>query len=203
MGYAFIHAPKAKCPPHPSQHFANLEDRIRGFPAPFILVPLSTLLLGKVPIEMPCPEELSFMEIQDIYFDRTMYVKTMLTRIVTNRMGSASINRSGCEGCIHCRLVCDKPVKSSTESLHIYGDSETDMTTRSKILKGSDPPLPRQLRAWVDGWTERRRLWRERESIITDGRFSRWGYCRRRERLVIIDGYTLAGVYSKSFFGHY
>jgi hypothetical protein len=45
---------------------------IRGFPGPSILVPLSTLLLGKIPVEMPSPEELSFMEIEDIYFDGTM-----------------------------------------------------------------------------------------------------------------------------------
>jgi hypothetical protein len=176
---------------------------IRGFPGPSILVPLSTLLLGKIPVEMPSPEDVSFMEIEDIYFDRTMYVKSMLTRIVTNRMDFILIDRSGCERCIHCRLICDKPVKSSIDSLDLYGGSKTDMTARSKIPKGSDPPLPIQLQAWVDGWTERRKLWRERESIITDERFSRWGYCRRRERLVAIDGYTLAGVYSKSFFAHY
>jgi hypothetical protein len=46
-------------------------------PAPFILVPLSTLLLGKIPVEMPSPEELSFMEIQDVYFDQTMYVSSI------------------------------------------------------------------------------------------------------------------------------
>jgi hypothetical protein len=46
-------------------------------PAPFIMVPLSTLLSGKIPVEMPSPEELSFMEIQDVYFDQTMYVSSI------------------------------------------------------------------------------------------------------------------------------
>jgi hypothetical protein len=45
---------------------------MRGFPAPSILVPLITLLLGRITVEMPSPEELSLMEIQDIYFDRSM-----------------------------------------------------------------------------------------------------------------------------------
>jgi hypothetical protein len=172
---------------------------MRGYPAPFILVPLSTLLLGEIPIEMPGPEELSFMEIQGIYFDRTMYVKSTLTRIVTNRMEFVLTIRSGCESCIHSRVVCDRPIHSSLEYLTFYGDGENDMTARSKIPKGSDPPLPRQLRAWVDGWTDRRRLWTERESITLDGPFLRRRYCERRQRLVIIDGYTLDGVYSKSF----
>jgi hypothetical protein len=59
---------------------------IRGFPGPSILVPLNTLLLGKIPVEMPSPEELSFVEIQEIHFDRTMYVKSRFTETVTNRM---------------------------------------------------------------------------------------------------------------------
>jgi hypothetical protein len=46
---------------------------IRGFPAPYILVPLRDLLLGKFPFKMPSPEELSSVGIEDIYFDPTMY----------------------------------------------------------------------------------------------------------------------------------
>jgi hypothetical protein len=44
----------------------------RGFPAACILVPLRDLLLGKIPLRMPSPEELSCMEIEDVYFDPTM-----------------------------------------------------------------------------------------------------------------------------------
>jgi hypothetical protein len=51
--------------------------QMQGFPAPVIMVPLSMLLLGKIPVEMPSPEELSFMEIQDVYFDQTMYVSSI------------------------------------------------------------------------------------------------------------------------------
>jgi hypothetical protein len=175
---------------------------MRRFPAPSILVPLSTLLLGKIPIEMPGPEELSFMEIQEIHFDRTMYVKSMLTRIATDRMDFVLTIRSGCESCIHHRVVCDRPIMSSFGRA-IYGDGENDMTARSKIPKGSDPPLSRQLQAWVDGWTDRRRLWRERDSVITDEVFSRRRYCKRSQGLVIIDGYTLDGVYPKSYLWHF
>jgi hypothetical protein len=44
----------------------------QGFPAPCILVPLRDLLLGKIPLRMPSPEELSCKEIEDLYFDPTM-----------------------------------------------------------------------------------------------------------------------------------
>jgi hypothetical protein len=47
---------------------------ILGFPAPCILVPLKDLLLGRIPLEMPSPEELSFVGIEDVYFDPMMYV---------------------------------------------------------------------------------------------------------------------------------
>jgi hypothetical protein len=44
------------------------------YPAPCILVPLRDLLLGRIPLEMPSPEELSFVGIEDICFDPTVYV---------------------------------------------------------------------------------------------------------------------------------
>jgi hypothetical protein len=50
---------------------------IAGFPAPCILVPLRDLLLGKFPLMMPSLEELSFVGIEDIYFDPTMYVSQL------------------------------------------------------------------------------------------------------------------------------
>jgi hypothetical protein len=74
------------------------------------------------------------------------------------------------------------------------------MVARSRIPEGSDPPLPIQLRAWVDGWSERRKLWRE--GLSHHEPFSRWVYCERHSRLVVIDGYTLDGLYSK-FLGLY
>jgi hypothetical protein len=49
--------------------------KLSAYPGPCILVPLCILLSGKIPVEMPSPEELSIVGIQDIYFDRTMYVK--------------------------------------------------------------------------------------------------------------------------------
>jgi hypothetical protein len=52
---------------------------IAGFPAPCILVPLRDLLLGKIPLKMPSPEELSFVGIEDIYFDPRMYVDLIFT----------------------------------------------------------------------------------------------------------------------------
>jgi hypothetical protein len=58
--------------PNKISRISNIE--LQGFPAPFILAQLCTLLLGKIPVEMPSPEELSFVDIQDIYFDQTMYV---------------------------------------------------------------------------------------------------------------------------------
>jgi hypothetical protein len=54
---------------------------IPGFPSPCILSPLSALLLGKLPLEMPSPKELSFMEIEDTFFDYTMYAKFTFTDV--------------------------------------------------------------------------------------------------------------------------
>jgi hypothetical protein len=43
-----------------------------GYPGPCILRPLRDLLLGKIPLEMPSPEELSIVGIEDIFFDTTV-----------------------------------------------------------------------------------------------------------------------------------
>jgi hypothetical protein len=53
--------------------------RTLGYPAPCILVPLIDLLLGKIPLDMPSPEELSAVGIEDIYFDPTVYVVCIFT----------------------------------------------------------------------------------------------------------------------------
>jgi hypothetical protein len=105
--------------------------------------------------------------------------------------------RPGCESCMHCRVVCDNAITSVRSSLDFYGNREDDMRTRSKIHKGSDPPLPIQMQVWMDGWTERRGLWRER---MPGGykKFIRFPHCGRH-RGFFIDGYTLDGVYIKSF----
>jgi hypothetical protein len=50
-----------------------------GYPAPCILVPLRDLLLGKIPLEMPSPQELSAVGIEDIFFDSTVYVVWIFT----------------------------------------------------------------------------------------------------------------------------
>jgi hypothetical protein len=65
-------------------HGQNDSSRIKRieiarFPAPCILVPLRDLLLGKIPLRMPSPEELSFVAIEDIYLDPTMYVNFIFT----------------------------------------------------------------------------------------------------------------------------
>lgn len=81
MGHAFIHAPKAKrllCGKGISR-IKRIETP--GFPAPCILVPLNALLLGKLPLEMPSPEDISFVEVQYIYFNRAMYVKIIFTHV--------------------------------------------------------------------------------------------------------------------------
>jgi hypothetical protein len=53
--------------------------RTLGYPAPCILAPLRDLLLGKIPLDMPSPEELSVVGIEDIYFDPTVYVVFIFT----------------------------------------------------------------------------------------------------------------------------
>jgi hypothetical protein len=72
------------------------------------------------------------------------------------------------------------------------------MTTRHKIPEGSGPPLPSQLQAWVDGWIERRKSWQKKESTWSY-RALRKAECGRRDysRSVVIDGYTLDGMYLK------
>jgi hypothetical protein len=52
------------------------------------------------------------------------------------------------------------------------------------------------MQAWLDGWTERRNLWRERMSRGND-RLVRYPSCERHMGLVVVDGYTLDGVYSE------
>jgi hypothetical protein len=52
---------------------------IPGFPAPCVLIPLRDLLIAKIPLDMPSPHELSFMEVQSILFDPNMYVNFIFT----------------------------------------------------------------------------------------------------------------------------
>jgi hypothetical protein len=111
--------------------------------------------------------------------------------------------RSGCSLCIHFRLACNSLTFLSDRYKSSYGFLEYDMKRRSNILKGSNPPLPAELQAWVDSWIERRKSWQQKESTCSH-RGLRKAECGRRDysRSVVIDGYTLDGVYLK-YLGHY
>ncbi|PVF98548.1 hypothetical protein CPB86DRAFT_704957 [Serendipita vermifera] len=139
-----------------------------GYPAPCILVPLSTLLSGKIPLEMPSLEELSFVE---TFFDPAV---------------------PGCADCINCRLACSKAADLSDSE---ESSSEFMLTlerSSGSMLPGSDPPLPNHLQIWVDSWQERIGEW------INKGSEWRETHCARHDysRLVVIDGHTLDGPYA-------
>jgi hypothetical protein len=172
---------------------------IPGLPAPSILVPLSALLLGKIPIEMPSAEELSLVGIEYPFFDRTVYVNFILINVhkrTNSTDWSAHTTRSGCASCIHCRNPCNEPITLPPWIIIFYGNGEDDMMARRYLPKGSDPPLSTQLQDWVDGWTERRKMWKQKEST-SNPQFSRRWYCGRYPdpAIVVIDGYTLNGSY--------
>ncbi|PVF98550.1 hypothetical protein CPB86DRAFT_873231 [Serendipita vermifera] len=142
-----------------------------GYPASWILAPLSALLLGKFPLAIPPPEELSFV---DILFNPTV---------------------PGCVDCVTCRLSCRAPfISSGSEEFPLLFEWALERS-KASMPEGSDPPLAEHLQVWVDSWRERRRAWRQKQY---EWKYygNRRKYCARHNysRLVIINGYTLDGI---------
>ncbi|CAG8487563.1 4993_t:CDS:2 [Acaulospora colombiana] len=104
-----------------------------GYPAPYILGPLSALLLGRIPLEMPSLKELSFIDIR--------------------------FNLDMCADCVHCRLTCSTPVPLHQRShmLALYSAFRNGIT--NMMPRGSDPLLPGHLQDWFDSWEERGHAW--------------------------------------------
>ncbi|PVF98549.1 hypothetical protein CPB86DRAFT_679002, partial [Serendipita vermifera] len=146
---------------------------IPGYPGPCILAPLSTLLLGKIPFEMPSLEELSFVAVAEISFNPAI---------------------SGCADCIGCRLTCSTPFVSSVPERFPIAIDWTLERAKTNIPQGSDPPLPVYLQDWVDRWRERWHTWAQKQSEWKE-HGKRNGHCLRHNysRLVVIDGHTLDG----------
>ncbi|PVF98546.1 hypothetical protein CPB86DRAFT_704855 [Serendipita vermifera] len=151
-----------------------------GYPAPYILVPVSTLLSGKIPLEMPSLEELSYVD----------------------NLFNPSI--PGCTDRINCRLPCRTPIPSGRFGNIQFGPGRTSMgskgvPTSTAQPQESDPPLPTYLQDWVDSWQKRKSLWKQREPQWGDIYYGkREGHCARHNysRFVVIGGYTLDGPYA-------
>ncbi|PVF98551.1 hypothetical protein CPB86DRAFT_673293, partial [Serendipita vermifera] len=166
---------------HSRDHISRITNiEVPGYPGPSILVPLSALLLGKLPLEMPSPEELSFGAIADISFDPTI---------------------SGCMDCIDCRLVCSTPVPPYNPMDSIISMDRPYSRLGDKRAQGSDPPLPEYLQTWVDDWPERTGAWERRPHEMEAYR-RRKNQCARHDysQLVVIDGHTLDGAHSLTLF---
>ncbi|PVF98547.1 hypothetical protein CPB86DRAFT_825598 [Serendipita vermifera] len=152
---------------------AIISVEVLGYPAPCILVPLSALLLGKIPLDMPSLEELSY---DNIYYNAAI---------------------PGCIECIACGLACSTPVTSVVpEKLQDMLEKTIEHTRVNKIC-GSDPPLPDHIQDWLDSYLERWSGWLEKQKQNGfKGLGQRVYYCERHNnsQLVVIDGHTLDGV---------
>lgn len=126
----------------------------------------------------------------------------------------------GCEDCIDCRMTCTAPL----ERRQLHDEEKTDATatltnsnaqgTSEEIsasgtasasnssaeepgLKGSNPPLPKDLEVWFDAWGVRRSTWYNKWTTW-DRRNRRKGACDRHDYcdLVSITGDLLEGEFN-------
>ncbi|PVF98544.1 hypothetical protein CPB86DRAFT_873227 [Serendipita vermifera] len=148
-----------------------------GYPAPCILMPLSTLLLGKIPLKMPSLGEFWYA---DIFCDPAI---------------------SGCASCINCGLTCSTSAippdtSDGSESFQVILEKVLERMERNEPL-GSDPPLPDYVQGWLDSYLEKWSIWAERQKQNGfKGIGERSSPCARHDysQLVVIDGHTLDGV---------
>ncbi|PVF92121.1 hypothetical protein CPB86DRAFT_769797 [Serendipita vermifera] len=146
---------------------------VPGYPAPFILVPLSALLQRKIPLEMPSLEEHLY---DDIFYNPAI---------------------PGCFDCIVCGLTCSTPVTSIVPK-EFQGTMEKGIEhIRDNKFVGSDPPLPDYIQDCLDSYLERWSGWLEKQKQNGfKGIAQRAHHCERHnyKRLLDVDGHILDGV---------